>query len=226
MSSGSDRLSLGAFAVFAGVSLLIALRGGRNDAYAAVLIFLIALFQLLEYGVWRDLQCNPGKSNNRASRASYLLVWAMPALLSLVAFLFADDLFADPSSRYLLLGLAFAYSALMAAILPIVIADKRTWCSTPGNIWQPVWWFQREDVPIAPNIFWLVGMVAVTLLVDPFGLGAGTIVLGTGAYAMGRWGDAVGTGEWLSITSLMANSIALWALLLPGLRFLVFGIER
>lgn len=226
MSGGSDRISLGVFAVFFGISLLLAVRGGPNDVYAAVLVFMIALFQLFEYGVWRDLQCNPGKSNNRASRGAYILAWVMPALLCIVAFFFADTVFADPSGRWLLAGIGFAYCAIIAGILPIILTDKRNWCSNPGNMWQPIWWFQREEVPLRPNVLWFLGMLVPTMLVDPTGLGAGTLVLGGGAYAMGVWGDRGGTGEWLSITSLMANSVALWALLLPGLRFMVYGVER
>jgi hypothetical protein len=226
MSGGSDRISLGAFAVFFGISMIIALRSGPNDMYAAVLIFMIALFQLFEYGVWRDLQCNPGKSNNRASRGAYILVWAMPAVLSLVAFMYGDFIIADPASRYLLLGVSFSYFALLAGILPIVFGDKRSWCSTPGNLWQPIWWFQREEVPVAPNIFWLLGMIFPTLLVDPSGLGAGTVTLGIGSYLMGKWADGIGTGEWLSVTSLMSNTIALWALMLPGFRYMFFGYNH
>jgi len=223
MSGGSDRICLGVFAVSTGISLIIATRGGRNDAYTAFLVFMIGLFQLFEYGVWRDLQCNPGKSNNRASRGAYILIWAMPALLGLVGFLFADDVIADPAGRWLLLGSGFAFTALLAGLIPILYTDNSNWCTTHGNLWQPIWWFQHGTSPLTPNLIWTAGVLVPTLMVDPFGLGAGTLALGTGSYMMGRWADKLDTGEWLSITSLMANSIAVWALLLPGLRFLVWG---
>jgi hypothetical protein len=225
MSGGLERINLGVFAVTTGISLLIATRGGKNDTYTAVLVFMIGLIQLFEYGVWLDLECNPGRSNDRASRGSYILLWAMPAVLSIVGFLYADTVVADPAGRWLLLGSGFAFTALLVGIVPQALGDRTTWCSTPGNIAQPVWWWQRERSPLAPNFLWLVGMILPTVLVDPVGLGSGSLALAGASYSIGRWADKVGNGEWLSITALLSNSIAMWGLLLPGLRYSISGPE-
>ena len=225
MSGGLERISLGIFAVTTGISLLIATRGGKNDTYTAALVFMIGLIQLFEYGVWLDPECNPGRSNDRASRGSYILLWAMPAILSIIGFLCADTVVADPAGRWLLLGSGFAFTALLVGIVPQALGDRATWCTTPGNIAQPVWWWQRERSPLAPNFLWLVGMTLPTVLIDPVGLGSGSLALAGASYSIGRWADKVGNGEWLSITALLSNSIAIWGLLLPGLRYSIFGPE-
>lgn len=225
MSSSSSRINLGVFTVTTGISLILASRGGKNDTYTAVLVFMIGLIQLFEYGVWLDLECLPGSSNDRASRGSYALIWAMPAILSIVGFLYADSVVGNEYGRWLMLGAGFALTALLVGILPTAFMDKATWCSAPGNIWQPVWWWQREETPLAPNFLWLVGMLLPTLLIDPTSLGAGTLVLAGGSYYVGRLVDKAGNGEWLSVTALLGNSIGLWALLLPGIRLSLFGPE-
>jgi hypothetical protein len=227
ISGGSDssRINLGVFTVTTGISLILASRGGKNDTYAAVLVFMIGLIQLFEYGVRLDLECLPGSSNDKASRGSYALIWAMPAILSIVGFLYADRVVGDGAGRWLMLGVGFAFTALLVGILPTAFMEKTTWCSTPGNLWQPIWWWQRERSPLTPNFFWLVGVILPTLLIDPLGLGAGTLVLAGGSYYMSRMADKRVEGEWLSITALLANSIGLWALLLPGIRLSLFGPE-
>ena len=225
INGSSSRISLGVFTVTTGISLIIASRGGKNDTYAAVLVFMIGLIQLFEYGVWLDLECLPGSSNDKASRGSYALIWAMPAILSIVGFLYAERVVGDGAGRWLMLGAGFALTALLVGILPTAFTEKTTWCSAPGNIWQPVWWWQREKSPLAPNSLWLVGMLVPTLLIDPLGLGAGTLALAGGSYYVGRLTDKVSNGEWLSVTALLANSIGLWALLLPGIRLSLFGPE-
>jgi hypothetical protein len=222
---GSSRISLGVFTVTTGISLLLASRGGKNDTYASVLVFMIGLIQLFEYGVWLDLECNPGSSNDKASRGSYALIWAMPAVLSIVGFLTADSVVGEEAGRWLLLGVGFAFTALLVGLVPTAFSEKATWCSSPGNMWQPVWWWQKERTPMRPNFLWFVGIALPTVLIDPLGLGAGTLALGAGSYLIAKRSDSVGNGEWLSITALLANTIGFWALLLPGIRFSIYGPE-
>lgn len=219
-----DRLSLGAFAIFAGISLLLLMRQQPNDTYAAVVVFLIALLQLLEYGIWNNLDCNPGGSNNKASRIAYLLLWFMPALLCLAAAFFADNIVADPESRLLLKGAGFMFTALACSLVPLVFSDKKSWCSQPGPNWVPIWHFLGEDnSPFALNLIWLVGILIPTLLVDPMFLGVGSAAVLVGAYMVGKGQDTLMKGEWVSITSLLANGIGFWALLVPNIRGMIFG---
>jgi hypothetical protein len=206
MSDG--RVSLGTFFVFSGLGLLLVLRGQPNDAYAGILVFMIALLQLFEYGVWNDLGCNPGQSNTKASKGAYLLLWLMPAVLCISGAYLGSNLVADPSSRNLLLGAGFMFFALFLSL---------------ASIWQPIWYFQNEKVPMRINMMWLLGMVLPTILVDPAFLGAGTLALAGGAYFAGRYADPLAIGEWLSVTSLLANSIAVWALAVPRVREALYG---
>ena len=221
MSDG--RVSLGTFFVFSGLGLLLILRGQPNDAYAGILVFMIALLQLFEYGVWNDLSCNPGQSNTKASKGAYLLLWLMPAVLCISGAYLGSNLVADPSSRNLLLGAGFMFFALFLSLTSLTYADASNWCSTPGSIWQPIWYFQNEKVPMRVNMMWLLGMVLPTILVDPAFLGTGTLVLAGGAYFAGRYADPLAIGEWLSVTSLLANSIAVWALAVPRIREAIYG---
>ena len=221
MSDG--RVSLGTFFIFTGLSLILVLRGKPNDAYAAVLVFLIALLQLFEYGVWNNLECSPGQSNDKASKGAYLLLWGFPAFLCLAGAILGTDLVMDPSSRTLLLGAGAVFLALVLSIASLTYSDVTTWCSAPGNLWQPVWYFQHEKVPLSLNPLWLAGVLLPTILVDPVYLGTGTLATVGGAYALGRYSDPLGGGEWLSITSLMANSVAIWALIVPSVREYVLG---
>jgi hypothetical protein len=221
MSDG--RVSLGTFLVFTGLSLLLVLRGGPNDAYAGVLVFMIALLQLYEYGVWNDLSCNPGQSNAKAGKAAYITLWAMPAVLCLAAAFLGSNLVAEASSRSLLLGAGLMFSALLVSLALPTYMDKATWCSAPGNLWLPVWYFEKEKVPLALNPMWLLGVLLPTIFVDPQVLGIGTLVVAGGAYYAGRHVDPLDSGEWLSVTSLLANGIAVWALAAPKARELVFG---
>ena len=73
------------------------------------------------------------------------------------------------------------------------------------------------------NMMWLLGMVLPTILVDPAFLGTGTLVLAGGAYFAGRYADPLAIGEWLSVTSLLANSISVWALAVPRVREALYG---
>jgi hypothetical protein len=225
-STGSvgGRINLGIFAVFLGISLILTLRGGKNDAYAGLLVFMVALFQLFEYGVWQNLDCNPGGSNDKASRGSYILLWAMPAVLCLAAAFVAGNIYSDSASRLLLMGAGLVYAIITVCLVPVLSADKRTWCSTPGNTWMPVWWWLKEQVPLEMNLLWVVGMLLPTLLVDPHFLGAGTFIIALLAYLAGRYVDRLRAGEWFSIAGVLANGIAIWALFYPVIRFLVYGI--
>ena len=218
-----ERLSLGVFAIFSGISLLLLMRGSSNDTYAAITVFLIALIQLLEYGMWNNLDCNPGGSNNKSSRGIYILIWFMPAILCLSAAFFSTNIIADTESRLLLQGAGFIFSALAFSLLPILWADKKTWCSQPGANWVPVWSFFRDETPLEPNPIWLIGILIPMLLVDPMFLGSGSFLILIGAYLVGRSSDKLMKGEWASVTALLANGIGLWALFVPSIRGLIFG---
>lgn len=219
------RINLGIFAVFFGISLILACRGGKNDTYTALLVFMIALFQLFEFGVWKNLDCNPGESNDKASHGAYILIWAMPAVLCLAGAFLAGNVIAVPASKQVLLGAGLVFAAFALSILPILWSDKRTWCSQPGNVLQPIWWFQKEEVPLQLNLLWLVGILMPTVLVDPAFLGSGTLAIGVGSYMFGRTADELRTGEWLSVTALMSNGIGIWALFYPVIRYMMYGLE-
>jgi hypothetical protein len=219
-----ERISLGIFCVFSGLSLILLMRGSPNDTYSGILVFLIALIQLFEYGIWNDLDCNPGGSNNKASRGTYILLWAFPALLSLAAAFFSTNIIADPASRTLLMGVGFVFTALACSLLPILWADKRTWCSQPGANWIPIWsFFDKDGSPLALNPIWLIGILIPTLLVDPLFLGSGTAAILTGAYLIGCSSDKLMKGEWASVTAVLSNGVGIWALMVPTLRGLIFG---
>jgi len=226
-STGSvgGRINLGIFAVFLGISLILTLRGGKNDAYAGLLVFIVALYQLLEYGVWQNLDCNPGGSNDKASRASYILLWAMPAVLCLAGAFIAGNVFSDGTAKLLMAGAGFVYAIIAVCLIPVLMEDKRTWCSEPGNTWMPIWWWQKEKVPLEMNPLWLVGILLPTLLVDPYFLGAGTFIIALLSYIFARSVDQLRTGEWFSLTSLFANGIGIWALFYPVIRFIIYGIR-
>jgi len=219
-----EGISLGVFAIFAGISLLLLMRGQSNDTYMSIVVFLIALFQLLEYGVWKNLDCNPGGSNNRASRIAYILMWSIPAILCLAAAFFSTNIVADPESRLLLKGAGFIFTALACSLVPIMLADKKTWCTQPGPNWTPSWSFLKTDEsPLALNPIWLIGVLIPILLVDPLFLGSGSALILAGSYLIGKSQDRLMKGEWVSVTSLMVNGIGLWALFVPNLRGLIFG---
>ena len=218
-----ERISLGVFAVFSGISLLLLMRGASNDTYSAIVVFLIALLQLFEYGVWKNLDCNPGGSNNKASRGAYILLWAIPGILCLSAAFFATNIIADPESRTLLKGAGFIFAALACSLIPIMWSDKRSWCSQPGGNWIPIWSFFRDESPLALNPIWLIGVLLPTLLVDPLFLGSGSALILTGSYIIGKSTDKLMKGEWASVTSLLANNIGVWAVLVPSFRGLIFG---
>lgn len=218
-----ERISLGVFAIFSGISLLLLMRGSSNDTYSAIFVFLIALIQVLEYGIWYNLDCNPGGANNKASRGIYILLWLMPAILCLSAAFFSTNIVADPESRLLLKGAGFIYAALAFSLIPIMWADKKTWCSVPGANWIPIWSFFNDETPLRLNPIWLIGVLIPMLLVDPLFLGSGSFLILIASYLVGRSSDKLMKGEWASITAVLANGIGLWALFVPNLRGLIFG---
>jgi hypothetical protein len=218
----SSHINLGTFAVGTIISLILLIRGDMNDSYAAILVFLIALFQLFEYGLWQNLECNPGSANDKASRGSYILFWLIPALLCLSGAFLANNIIAAPASKILLLGAGFILLALAAGLAPIALTDKATWCTQMGYIWQPQWWWLKSpESPMKPNFVWLLGILIPTILVDPFLLGTGTIGILTAGYFVGKDADTRMEGEWLSVTAYMANLIGFWALIVPGLRWVI-----
>jgi len=225
--SSNPRLSLGLFSIFFGLGLFILLRGDINDTYSGILVCCIALIQLFDYGFLKNLECYPGGSNDRASRGIYLLLWLMPTILCFSAAFFANhNLIGNPASKMLLMGVGTVYLLIFLIFASIVYEDRNTWCSVPGIMWQPNYGFlHSEYVPMKPNILLLAGLLLPTLLVDPYMLGFGTATILTGALFLGNKFDRAWNGEWLSVTTLLANGIGLWALFVPPLRRDLYGIN-
>lgn len=199
------------------------MRGHDNDAFAAIMVFMIALFQLFEFGVWNNLACDPGGSNNKASRISYALIWFLPAFLCFGGYFLAKDVVGDFAGRNFLFATGFAHLALACSLMPIMWSDNTTWCSQPGDNWIPEMWYMRNKSPLTPNFMILLGVLAPLILVDPWLLGSGSLFLLIGSFLVGRSADRLMKGEWLSVTALLSNSIAIWALIVPSMRVLVFG---
>ena len=226
MVGGSARTSLGTFAIFFGIGLFILLRGKSNDTYAGILVLYIALLQLFDYGIWNDPDCVPGGSNDRGTRGLYIFLWLMPAVLCLAASFFATNLFADPASRYLLIGAAAGFGLLALVLATFMYEDKATWCTVPGKMWQPNYYFLHVPKNImTPNFILLIGLLLPTIIVDPKMLGAGTIAIMLGSYVISRRFDPDKDGEWLSANTSFANLIAIWALLVPAIRHDLFGTD-
>jgi hypothetical protein len=182
--------------------------------------------QLFDYAIWRNLQCYPGGPNDKGTRGLYILLWALPAILSLSGAFLATNIFADPASRTLLMGIGFVFTLLTIVLITLVYEDRNTWCSNPGVLWQPNYGFlHNEKVPMKPNILLLIGLLIPTILVDPFMLGTGTIVIATGSYLISRDFDPNFRGEWLSVNTLLMNAVAIWALLVPALRRDITGVS-
>jgi len=219
MSGGSARISLGICAVFLGIGLFIILRGDSNDTYSGILVCCIAFMQLFDYAIWRNLQCYPGGPNDKGTRGLYILLWSLPAILSLAAAFLATNVFADPASRTLLMGVGGVFALLSLILMSLTYEDKNTWCSNPGVLWQPNYGFlHNEKVLMKPNLLLLIGLLVPTILVDPFMLGAGTISIAIGSYLISKEFDPTFRGEWLSVNTLLMNGVAIWALLVPALR--------
>jgi hypothetical protein len=226
MSGGSARISIGICAVFFGIGLFIILRGDSNDTYSGILVCCIALMQLFDYAIWRNLQCYPGGPNDKGTRGLYILLWALPAILSLAGAFLATNIFADPASRTLLMGIGFVFTLLTIVLISLIYEDRNTWCSNPGVLWQPNYGFlHNEKVPMKPNLLLLIGLLIPTILVDPFMLGTGTIVIAAGSYLISRDFDPNFRGEWLSVNTLLMNAVAIWALLVPALRRDITGVS-
>lgn len=227
MSGVSPRISLGLFSIFFGLGLFILLRGDINDTYSGILVCCIALMQLFDYGVWRNLDCNPGGSNDKAGRLLYMLLWLMPSILCFSAAFFANyNLIGDPVSRTLLIGIGVVYLLIAIIFGSVVVEDRNTWCTYPGIMWQPNYGFlHSEYVPMKPNILLLAGLLLPTLLVDPHLLGVGTVAIMTGSLFISKQFDKEFNGEWLSVNTLLNNGIAIWALFVPPIRRDLFGIS-
>jgi hypothetical protein len=226
MIAGSARISLGLCSIFLGIGLFIILRGDANDTYAGILVCCIALMQLFDYGIWRNLQCTPGDSNDRGTRGLYMLMWLMPAILCLSAAFLATNVFADPASRIFLMGLGGAFGLLALAMISVVYENKNTMCTVPGKGWQPNYGFQHDEkIPMQPNLLLFVGLLIPTLLVDPFMLGAGTVAIAIGSYGLSKKFDPYSDGEWLSVHTLTMNAVAIWALLVPAIRRDLTGVS-
>ncbi len=200
------------------------MRGYENDAFSAMLVFIIALFQLLEFGVWNNLDCDPSGSNDKASRLSYILFWLAPALLAISAAFFANSVIGQDAGRKFLLGIAIAHIILAFALVPSMLEDKATWCSQPGNNWIVQWWYLREKTPLKPNLMWFVGILSALLLVEPIFFGIVALVIGLGAFFVGKSVDKLMRGEWFSVTTVLSNVVALWALIFPPLNHYLFGL--
>jgi hypothetical protein len=56
-------------------------------------------------------------------------------------------------------------------------------------------------------------------------LGAGTVVIALGSYALSKQFDPFLDGEWLSVHALLMNAVAIWALLVPAIRRDLTGVS-
>jgi hypothetical protein len=224
--NGRRKISLGVFGVFGILSLVLLIRGSPNDSYMAILVFMIALFQLLEYGVWINQDCFPGGANDKATRGAYILLWLMPAILAFSGFLFGSYIAAEDYAYGMLLMCGLMFTFLAGCFISIMLYDKTTWCTTPGEAGQPIWWFLRNASPMDINVLWLVGMFIPLVFVDPLIIGSGTfIVVATSAF-LGRQADMAREGEWISSTALLSNCVVFWALAAPYIRdYLFFPVQ-
>lgn len=219
MVTGSARISLGISLVFLGLGLFILLRGDSNDTYAGILVCSIALLQLFDYGVWRNLECNPGGSNDRATRGLYMYLWLLPAILCFAAASLATDVFADQAGRMFLYGMGGVFTLLFLALFTVIYDNKLTMCSAPGQSGQLKYGFLNDEkVPIKPNLLLLAGLLVPTLLVDPFMLGLGTVGVAIGSYVLSKQFDPFMGGEWLTAETLLMNGVGIWALLVPAIK--------
>ena len=220
------QIVLGIAGVFTVLSLILLLRGETNDSYMAILVFTIALLQLFEYGVWINQDCFPGGANDKASRGAYMLIWAMPAILAFSGVFFGNHIAAKEYSVGMLLMTGIFFCLLTICLFSIMVTDKTTWCTTPGNTGQPIWWFLRNSSPLDLNFLWVVGMIIPLFFVEPLIIGSGILIISGASAIIARQADIALEGEWISSTALMANSIGFWALIAPYIRnYLFFPVE-
>jgi len=220
------QIVLGIAGFFTVLSLILLLRGESNDSYMAILVFTIALLQLFEYGVWINQDCFPGGANDKASRGAYMLFWLMPAILAFSGVFFGSHIAAKEYSVGMLLMSGIFFCLLTICLFSIMITDKTTWCTTPGNNGQPIWWFLRNTSPLDLNFLWVVGMIIPVFFVEPLIVGSGILIISGISAVVARQADLALEGEWVSSTALMANSIGFWALVAPYIRqYLFFPVE-
>jgi hypothetical protein len=117
-------------------------------------------------------------------------------------------------------GLFFAF--LTACLASIMVYDNSTWCSTPGDTRQPIWWFLRNPSPMNLNFLWLLGMLIPIVFVEPLIVGAGILVISGISAILARQADMARSGEWISSTALMTNCVAFWAIVAPYIRSYLF----
>ena len=219
------QISLGISGVFTGLSLLLLMRGSPNDSFMAVLVFMLALLQLFEYGVWKNQDCFPGGSNDIATRGAYVLLWLMPAVLGFAGYFLGSFIVAENMANGMLLMSGFFFTILTGCLLSIMMYDKTTWCTTPGEQGQPIWWFLLNSSPLNLNILWILGMIIPVIFVDPLIIGSGILFSAGVSTVLALKADPMMTGEWVSSTALMANGVGLWALVAPYIRnFLFFPV--
>lgn len=220
------KISLGTAGFFTVLSIILLIRGSTNDSYMAVFVFLIALLQLFEYGVWKNQDCFPGGSNDKATRGAYILFWLMPAVLAFAGSFLGSHIAAEQYAVGMLLMSGLFFSLLTACLVSIMIYDNTTWCSTPGNTGQPIWWFLRNHSPMNLNFLWILGMLIPMFFVEPLLAGSGIMIITGVSAVLARQADMALEGEWVSSTALMANCVAFWALVAPYIRnYLFFPVE-
>jgi hypothetical protein len=220
--SGRTKICLGLAGTFTFVSLLLLMRGAPNDSHMAIIVFSIALLQLFEYGVWKNQDCFPGGSNDMATRGAYTLFWLLPSILAFSGYLFGSFVVAENMAYGMLLMSGILYAFLTLSLITIMFSDKSTWCTTPGENGQPIWWFLRNSSPLNLNILWIIGILIPIILVDPLIIGSGILTIVAGACSLARQVDPSLEGEWVSSSTLLANGIAFWALIAPYIRNFFF----
>ena len=146
----------------------------------------------------------------------------MPAILAFSGYFFGSFIASEKYAYGMLLTTGLFFTFLTVCFLSVMISDKTTWCTTPGDMGQPIWWFLRNDTPMNINILWLIGMLIPIIFVDPLIIGTGIVTI-TGISAfIARQADVSRDGEWVSSAALLSNLVAFWAFISPYIRGYMF----
>jgi len=117
-----------------------------NDRPLAIFIAWVALMQLFEYFMWRNMA-----EHSLASKLAYITTILQPFVLaaSLYYFYYVAGRLTDGDQRwYYIIMVASALQAGAAIYYAFVTANKTAWLSVPGPHSHLIWWYKKYEANI------------------------------------------------------------------------------
>ena len=135
--------------------------GHINDRPLSIFIFWVALMQLFEFFMWRNM-----RDHSTVSKMAYITTILQPGVLAASLYYFYRN---TEKFAYLLVMFISVLQACAATYYAFIMKNKADWLSIKGPHGHLIWWFKKyqEEIPVIAQVdlLYFVTLIAAVLLI-------------------------------------------------------------